>query len=62
MALTKVIPLKESQVLEFRAQATNVFNKPNYSSIDTSITSPTFGRVTGVGAMRQITMTARFRF
>jgi trimeric autotransporter adhesin len=62
MALTKVIPLKESRTLEFRAQATNVFNIPNWSSIDTSVTSPTFGRVTGVGAMRQITMTARFRF
>lgn len=62
MAFTKVIPLKESRVLEFRAQATNIFNIPNYSSIDTSVTSPTFGRVTGVGAMRQITLTARFRF
>jgi hypothetical protein len=62
MAFTKVIPLQESRVLEFRAQATNVFNMPNYSSIDTSVTSPTFGRVTGVGAMRQITVTARFRF
>lgn len=62
MALTKVIPLNESRVLELRAQATNVFNLPNYSSIDTSVTSPTFGRVTAVGAMRQITMTARFRF
>jgi trimeric autotransporter adhesin len=62
MALTKVIPLQESRMLEFRAQATNVFNIPNYSSIDTSVTSPTFGRVTAVGAMRQLTMTARFRF
>ena len=62
MALTKVVPLNESRVLEFRAQATNIFNIPNYSSIDTSVTSPTFGRVTAVGAMRQITMTARFRF
>lgn len=62
MAMTKVIPLSESRVLEFRAQATNVFNIPNYSSIDTSVTSPTFGRVTAVGSMRQITMTARFRF
>ena len=52
MAFTKIIPLKESRVLEFRAQATNIFNIPNYSSIDTSVTSPTFGRVTGVGAMR----------
>jgi trimeric autotransporter adhesin len=62
MALTKVVPLKESRTLEFRAQATNVFNIPNYSSIDTSVTSPTFGRVVGVGAMRQVTITARFRF
>ena len=62
MALTKVIPLNESRVLEFRAQAANVFNIPNYSSIDTSVTSLTFGHVTAVGTMRQITMTARFRF
>lgn len=62
MAFTKIIPLKESRVLEFRAQATNIFNIPNYSSIDTVVNSPTFGRVTAVGAMRQITMTARFRF
>lgn len=62
MAFTKLIPLKESRMLEFRAQATNIFNIPNWTSIDTSVTSPTFGRVTGVGAMRQITLSARFRF
>jgi len=62
MAFTKIVPLKESRVLEFRAQATNVFNIPTYSSIDTSLTSPTFGRVTAVGAMRQFTITSRFRF
>jgi hypothetical protein len=62
MAFTKVIPLKESRTLEFRAQATNIFNIPNYSSIDTVVNSPTFGRVTAVAALRQITMTALFRF
>jgi hypothetical protein len=62
MAFTKVIPLKESRGLEFRLQATNIFNKPNYSSLDTTFNSPTFGRVTAVGTMRQITITARFRF
>jgi hypothetical protein len=64
MAFTKIVPLKESRVLEFRAQATNIFNIPNYSSIDTnfSVSSLTFGRVTAVGAMRQLTITARFRF
>jgi hypothetical protein len=62
MAFTKIIPLKESRTLEFRAQATNIFNIPNYSSIGTVVNSPTFGHVTAVGAMRQFTMTARFRF
>ena len=62
MAFTKVIPMKEGRVLEFRGQATNIFNTPNFTTIDTSVTSPTFGRVTAVGGMRQITMTARFRF
>jgi trimeric autotransporter adhesin len=62
MAFTKIVPLKEARVLEFRAQATNIFNIPNYSSIDTTVNSPTFGRVTAVGAMRQFTITSRFRF
>ena len=62
MAFTKLFPLKEARVLEFRAQATNIFNLVNYSSIDTNLNSPTFGRVVAAGAMRQITITARFRF
>jgi len=62
MAFTKIFPMKESRLLEFRAQATNIFNVVNYSAIDTSVTSPTFGRVTGAGAMRQFTITSRFRF
>jgi hypothetical protein len=62
MAFTKIFPMKESRLLEFRAQATNVFNLVNFSSIDTNVTSPTFGRVTAAGAMRQFTITSRFRF
>ena len=62
MAFTKVFPLKEARVLEFRVQATNIFNLVNYSSIDANITSPTFGRVMAAGAMRQFTITSRFRF
>jgi hypothetical protein len=33
-----------------------------YTAIDTVVNSPTFGRVTAVGAMRSLLMTARFRF
>jgi trimeric autotransporter adhesin len=62
MVITKVFPLAEGRVLEFRGSASNVFNHPQYASIDTMVTSPTFGRVTSVGAMRTVTLTARFRF
>jgi trimeric autotransporter adhesin len=62
MAFTKIFPIKEAKVLEFRAQATNIFNTPQYVAIDTVVNSPTFGRVTAVGAMRQFTLTSRFRF
>jgi hypothetical protein len=62
MAMTKVFPLKESRMFEVRMSATNVFNHPMYTSIDTVVNSPTFGRVISVGAMRSLLMTARFRF
>ncbi len=62
MAITKVVPLKENRMLEFRASASNVFNRPQFTTIDTIVTSPSYGRVTAVGAMRTILLTARFRF
>ena len=62
MAMTKEIPLKESRMLELRASATNVFNHPQFTAIDTVVNSPTFGRVISAGAMRALLMTARFRF
>ncbi len=62
MAMTKQFPLKESRMLEVRVSATNVFNHPQFTSIDTVVNSPTFGRVISAGAMRALLMTARFRF
>jgi Carboxypeptidase regulatory-like domain len=62
MAMTKVFPMGEMRELEFRAQASNVFNHPQYATIDTVVNSPTFGQVISVGAMRTIQLTARFRF
>jgi hypothetical protein len=62
MAFTRLFPIKEGQILEFRAQATNVFNTPQYSSIDTVVNSPTFGQVIAVGPMRTIQLVARYRF
>jgi len=62
MAFTKVVPLGDVRVLEFRAQMTNIFNTPQFTGIDTNVNSPTFGQVTSAGSMRKIQMQARFRF
>jgi hypothetical protein len=62
MAMTKVFPMAEGRMLEFRINASNVFNHPNFSSIDTNLNSPTFGLVTSAGSMRTVQMQARFRF
>ena len=62
MAFTRIIPLGEARVLEFRAQTTNIFNTPQFTAIDTNVSSPSFGQVTSAGSMRKIQMQARFRF
>ena len=62
MAFTKLFPLSETRSLEFRAQFSNIFNTPQFASIDTIVNSPTYGRVISVGAMRSLQLTARFRF
>ena len=35
---------------------------PQFTGLDTTVTSRTFGQVISVGAMRRITLTTRFRF
>jgi hypothetical protein len=62
MALNKVFQMKEGELLEFRIQASNVFNTPQYGNIDTNVNSRTFGQVISIGQMRTIQLSARFRF
>jgi hypothetical protein len=62
MALDKNITLRESQAFDIRFAATNVFNTPVLTTIDTAVNSPTFGRVVGAGSMRKIQMMLRYRF
>jgi hypothetical protein len=42
--------------------ANNVFNTVQYSGIDTTLNSRTFGQVTSAAPMRRITFMARYRF
>ena len=46
----------------FSIDANNIFNHPNYSSVATTINAENFGWVTGVGAMRALTLSLRFNF
>jgi hypothetical protein len=62
MAVSKTIQMKEMQSMELRLSATNVFNTANFTSIDSTFGSPTFGQVIGAGAMRKAQLTARYRF
>ncbi len=62
MSLSKTITIKESRALELRIQAANVFNYIQYTGINTTVNSLTFGEVTSAAATRRITMIARFRF
>ena len=62
MALSKTFPMKESRALEFRAQSSNVFNAPQFTSINTNVGSLTYGQVTNTGSMRSMQLSARYRF
>jgi hypothetical protein len=62
LALNKVIPFADGRSLELRAQASNIFNTPQFRSIDTNVNSPSFGRITSAGSMRKFQLVARFQF
>jgi hypothetical protein len=62
MSLNKLFPFVDGRSVELRIQGSNIFNTPQFRSIDTIVNSPSFGRVTSVGSMRKIQITARFRF
>ncbi len=61
-SLSRTVPLGETRSFEARMTATNVFNTVQYSSIDTTLNSQTFGQVTSAAAMRQLSFYARYRF
>jgi hypothetical protein len=48
--------------LDARLDATNAINRVNYSSWNTTITSPQFGLPTAANTMRMLQMTFRVRF
>ncbi|WP_229669021.1 TonB-dependent receptor [Edaphobacter acidisoli] len=61
-SLSKTVTLGETRSFEARVTATNALNMVEYSGINTTLNSPTFGQVTGASAMRTLSVEARYRF
>lgn len=64
VALDRMITISREKGLsaDFRLATSNTFNIVNYEGLETTVNSNLFGRVNGAGAMRTLTLTARFRF
>lgn len=61
-SLSKTIRFSATRTFEMRATADNVFNTVQYSSVDTTLGSASYGQVTGAAPMRQFSFAARFRY
>ena len=61
-SLSKTIRFSETRTFELRATADNVFNTVQYSTVDSTLGSASFGQVTGAAPMRQFTFLARYRY
>jgi hypothetical protein len=62
LSLMKSFTVRGTRGLSLRIQASNVLNTAQWSSIDTVVNSPTFGRVVGVRPMRSAQVIARVMF
>jgi hypothetical protein len=63
LSLSKVTPIKDNMNIEFRAEAFNIFNHPNFALPVAVLTSPQVGQILGtVGTARQLQLALKFNF
>ncbi len=62
MSVSKSIRFGDFKNLEMRATANNVFNTVQYSGVDSTLGSASYGQVTSTGEMRNFTFVGRYRF
>jgi hypothetical protein len=55
-------PIRDRGNVQFRAEAFNLFNRPQLDEPDSSVTSPTFGRILGGGGNRALQLAIRISF
>jgi hypothetical protein len=61
-SLSKTVRFSETRTFEMRGTVSNVLNTVQYSGVDTTLGSGTYGQITGAAGMRQFTFNARYRF
>ncbi|MGO8792101.1 MAG: TonB-dependent receptor domain-containing protein [Terriglobia bacterium] len=61
-SLSKTFRFSDTRSFEIRATANNVFNRVQYTTVDTTLGSASYDQVTGAAPMRQLAFTARFRY
>ncbi len=61
-ALSRTVQMSGTNSMEVRITASNVFNTVQYSGINTTVNSQTYGQVTSAAAMRAVQFSARYRF
>lgn len=62
LSASRLFQLPKRLRVEWRIDARNVLNRVTFSSIDTIVGSPRFGRPTRANAMRRIVTSLQFRF
>jgi Carboxypeptidase regulatory-like domain/TonB dependent receptor-like, beta-barrel len=62
MSLSKTHRFGDMKTFEIRANIDNIFNTVQYSGVDSTLGSATYGEVTSAASMRQFSFTARYRF
>jgi hypothetical protein len=60
-AVRREVPLPEHLTLQFRAEAFNIFNRPNFGYIDPTLTDATFGQATQTLAQSLGTLTSLYQ-
>jgi len=62
LALNKTFRLTEAANLQFRAEAFNALNHPNFGRPNADVQSPSFGRISSAGPGRQMQFALKFMF
>lgn len=62
VSLSKTHRFGDMKTMEVRATIDNFFNTVQYSGVDTTVGSATYGEVTSAASMRQFSFSARYRF